>query len=169
MILLSNEMLSALSEQASHSLRRRKHFNIHSSCQDSCQRFFNAIQINSYIHPHRHCAAGNRELLVAIRGSFSLITFDDHGDFIQSFQFGTEQYAAELCPNVGVEIPPNSWHTVLANQDDSILLEVKEGPFNPDEAKELASWASKEGSELAASFLDQCYKYSEIDSVFSKR
>lgn len=163
MKIISNKMLSALSEQASHSLRRRKHFNIHSSYQDSCQRFFNAIQMNSYIHPHRHSTSGNRELLIAIRGSFSLITFDDHGDFIQSVQFGAEHYANELCPNVGVEIPPNSWHTVIANQDYSILLEVKEGPFNPDEAKEFAPWAPKEGSQLAASFLQKCYKYSEID------
>ena len=170
MILLSNEMLSSLNKQARNSVRRRKHLNIHSSHQDGCQRFLNAIQPNSYIRPHRHVAGGKRELLVAIRGSFSLITFDDYGDFIESFYFGTERYSGALCPNIGVEIPPSSWHTVLAHQDNCILIEVKEGPFVPNEAKDFAAWAPVEGSDLVDGFLEKCYKFSEYkNQIFHKR
>jgi len=46
---------------------------------------------------------------------------------------------------VGVEITPCSWHTVIALTSGAILLEVKEGPFNPDFAKEYAYWAPVEG------------------------
>jgi cupin fold WbuC family metalloprotein len=70
MFILANQMLDGLCQQAEHSLRHRKHLNIHSSYQENCQRLFNAIQPNSYIHPHRHYIANKQELLVAIRGSF---------------------------------------------------------------------------------------------------
>ena len=43
------------------------------------------------------------------------------------------------------ETPMDVWHTVLAKQEISILLEVKEGPFVSDEAKELALWAPQDG------------------------
>ena len=105
MFILGNQMLDGLCQQAEYSSRRRQHLNIHSSYQESCQRLFNAIQPNSYIPPHRHSLANKQELLVAIRGSFSLITFDDHGNCVRSASFGTELYADELCSNVGVEIP----------------------------------------------------------------
>ena len=57
--------------------------------------------------------------------------------------------------------PPDVWHTVLAKQENSILLEVKEGPFVSDEAKELALWAPQDGSEEVDSFLAKCHKFSE--------
>ena len=82
MFILCNKMLDGLCQQAEYSLHRRQHLNIHSSHQENCKRSFNAIQPNSYIPPHRHYIANKQELLVAIRGSFSLITFDDHGNFV---------------------------------------------------------------------------------------
>ena len=60
-----------------------------------------------------------------------------------------------------MEIPPHVWHTVLAKQDNSILLEVKEGPFVSDEAKELVLWAPQDGSAEVESFLAKCHKFSE--------
>ena len=98
---------------------------------------------------------------MAIRGSFSLITFDDHGNFVRSSSFGSELYADELCSNVGVEIPPDVWHTVIAKQENSILLEVKEGPFVSDDSKEIALWAPQDGSAEVDSFLARCHKFSE--------
>ena len=163
MFILDNQMLDGLCQQAENSSRRRQHLNIHSSYQENCQRLLNAIQPNSYIPPHRHSVANKQELLVAIRGSFSLITFDDHGNFNRSSSFGSELYADELCSNVGVEIPPYVWHTVLAKQENSILLEVKAGPFVSNEAKELALWAPKDGSAEADIFLTKCHKFSETN------
>ena len=161
MFILDNIMLDSLCQQAENSSRRRKNLNIHSSFQENCQRLLNAIQPGSYIPPHRHTVANKQELLVAIRGSFSLITFDDHGNFVRSYSFGSELYADELRPNVGVEIPPHVWHTVLAKQENSILLEVKEGPFVSGEAKERAIWAPQDGSAEVLSFLAKCHEFSE--------
>jgi len=59
------------------------------------------------------------------------------------------------------ETPMDVWHTVLAKQEISILLEVKEGPFVPDEAKELALWAPQDGSAEVNGFLARCREFSE--------
>ena len=164
MFILDKQILDGLCQQAENSSRRRQHVNIHSSYQENCQRLLNAIQPNSYIPPHRHSLANKQELLVAVRGSFSLITFDDNGSFILSISFGSELYADEVCSNVGVEIPPHVWHTVLAKHENSILLEVKEGPFVSDKAKELAPWAPQDGSAGVDRFLAKCHKFSESNS-----
>jgi cupin fold WbuC family metalloprotein len=161
MILLSNVLMSTLGADAEKSVRGRKNLNIHSSHQDFCQRFINAIRIASYIRSHRHTVSGKRELLVALKGSFSLLTFDEHGNFIDNVCFGSEKYAGSSCPNIGLEIPPDVWHTVIASEENSILLEVKEGPFIASEAKEFASWAPQEGSDGAAVFLANYHKFSK--------
>ena len=165
MIFLSKNMLSGLAERAENSLRRRKTLNLHASYQEGCQRLLNAILVDSYIQPHRHTRAEKKELLVALQGSFSIITFDDVGNFADSANFGTEKHLGDLCPNIGVEIDPNVWHTVLANEENSILLEVKEGPFDPLEAKELAPWAPREDSIASKKYLKQCFKFSKIKST----
>lgn len=154
-------MLDSLFQKAGDSPRRRQHLNFHSSFQESCQRLLNAIHPNSYIPPHRHAAADKRELLVAVKGFFSLITFDDDGAFDQSICFGTEKYAGNLCTNVGIEIHPDTWHTVIAMHEGSILLEVKEGPYIVDAAKEFAPWAPAVGSSEADDFMVKCYEFAE--------
>lgn len=105
---------------------------------------------------------------MAIRASFSLITFDDHGDLIRSGSFGSELYADEICPIVGVEIAPDVWRTVLAKQENSILLEVKEGPSVLDKSKEIAFWAPRDGSTEVVGFLAKCHKFSESYASFLK-
>jgi cupin fold WbuC family metalloprotein len=163
MYILDDKMIDGLCHQADFSSRRRQHFNIHSSYQESCQRLLNAIQPNSYIPPHRHSVADKQELLVAIRGVFSLITFDDDGGLVQSVCFGTEKYSEYLCTNVGVEIPSGTWHTVSAMQANSVLLEIKEGPFVANVSKEFALWAPQVGSSRVDSFMAKCYKFAEVN------
>lgn len=153
--IISGYMMSNLYDQSKESPRRRKNLNLHESYKENCQRLLNAIHVNSYIRPHRHKRNKKKELLVALKGHFSLITFDNVGNFNTSYCFGTESFH----PNVGIEVPPNAWHTVVARVKNSVLLEVKEGPFSPNIAKEFASWAPEEGTKAAASFLRKCHKF----------
>ena len=75
------------------------------------------------------------------------------------------QLLGDLCPNEGVEIPSDTWHIVIARQENSILLEVKEGPVVSDEAKEFALWAALHGSVTVDSFLAKCHKFSESNPI----
>ncbi len=145
------QYLNDLTVQAQNSPRRRQHRNIHQSYQDACQRLFNAIEPGSYIPPHRHASEPREELLIAIRGSMALITFDDQGAVTGVLRLGSEKHGCDLA--VGAEVEPNTWHTVVALEPGCVLLEVKAGPFDPNQPKDRAPWAPEEGSQMAQGYL----------------
>lgn len=153
MKIFSANQLNALVTQAQDSPRLRQHQNIHTGFHEPCQRLFNAIEPGSYIRPHRHYSVPREELLVAIRGLMALVTFDDAGQVQRIVRFGSEKYGSELA--VGVEVTPEDWHTVLALEQGSVLLEVKAGPFDPGQPKDLAEWAPREGTEGASEYLSR--------------
>jgi cupin fold WbuC family metalloprotein len=143
----------SLTSQAKGGRRRRQHRNIHQSYRDPCQRLFNAIEPGSYIRPHRHAADPREELLIAIRGAMALVTFNDEGAVR-----GVLRLAADGCGGdaaVGAEVPANVWHTVVALEPGCVLLEVKAGPFDPNQPKDLAAWAPDEATQEASIYLRQ--------------
>lgn len=151
----SNSFLNDLTHESLLSSRKRLNFNIHSDHADSCQRLFNAIGIDSYIRPHRHSLDPKHECLIAISGLFSLFIFDDDGRVLSTTKFGSDLYrTSEGNCGVGVEIPPNVWHTVIALSNSAILFEVKAGPFNPLAAKEFAAWAPEENAHNSLEYFE---------------
>lgn len=144
----SASMIDALVHEAASTSRGRQYRNIHESYRDPCQRLFNAIGMDSYIRPHRHLSDPRTETLIAVRGVMTLLVFDDAGEITQLIRFGCERGC-----NLGVEISPGVWHTVIAEAPGAVLFEVKAGPFDPNMAKELAAWAPPEGSLEAAPYL----------------
>lgn len=160
MKIFSSEYLDELSGQAKDSPRKRQHRNIHQSYQEACQRLFNAIEPGSYIRPHRHAADPRNELLIAVRGLMALLTFDEHGNVTGSLRFGSDNCGTHLA--LGAEVPANTWHTVIALQPGCVLLEVKAGPFDPAQPKDLAPWAPDEGSISAQKYLS-CLVNGETD------
>jgi len=151
---LSWELLAALVEEAAQSSRRRQHLNIHWDYADPCQRLLNAIGVDSYIRPHRHALDPKAECLVAVRGLFALVTFDEDGSIREVVRFGTEGHGPAEVLAVGVELSAGTWHTVIALVPGAVLLELKAGPFDPNAAKEPASWAPEEGSPHATLYLE---------------
>ena len=153
MKIFSAGYLDELSAQAKASQRQRQHRNVHQSYQDACQRLFNAIEPDSYIRPHRHASDPREELLVAVRGLMVLVTFDDEGNVLEVTRFGTETKGVDLA--VGAEVRADTWHTVIALEPGCVLLEVKAGPFDPNQPKNLATWAPEEASPEAGAYLSR--------------
>ena len=154
MKIFSSQYFDQLLNTAARSQRLRAHTNVHDSYADQCQKLFNAICIDSYIRPHRHSLDPKEECLIAVRGLFGLIEFSEHGGIESITLFGSEKYSQQLSIASGVELSAGVWHTVVSLVKDSILFEVKSGPFDPALAKELAPWAPEEGSELAQEYLN---------------
>ncbi|MFO0108002.1 MAG: WbuC family cupin fold metalloprotein [Burkholderiales bacterium] len=150
------EMLKELVDQAKVSSRLRQHKNIHTSYQEPCQRLFNAIEVGSYIRPHKHASDPRDEMLVAVRGLMALLSFDDQGAVVDVVRFGSEAFGPELA--VGVELSAKTWHTVVALVPGCVLLEVKAGPFDPNQPKDLAPWAPEEGSSSAQDYLTRLFE-----------
>jgi cupin fold WbuC family metalloprotein len=154
MIVFSRQYFENLLNAASQSKRLRAHANVHRSYGDECQKLFNAIKVHSYIRPHRHSLDPKDECLLAIRGLFGLIIFNDHGLISSITFFGGEKYSEKFLIASGLELPAGAWHTVVSLVDNSILFEVKNGPFEPSLAKEFAPWAPEERDATAVQYFE---------------
>ncbi len=145
------EYLGELTAQAQINPRKRQHRNIHHDFKDSCQRLFNAIEPGSYIRPHRHATDSRDELLIAVRGLLALVTFDDYGNVTGIVRFGSDRHGEGV--TVGAELQSKTWHTVIALEAGSILLEVKRGPFDPNQPKDFALWAPNDNDPNSQKYL----------------
>jgi cupin fold WbuC family metalloprotein len=145
MRVLERSILDQLAAQASASARGRAHYNIHAQPSDIVQRFIVVANRESYFRPHRHRTKA--ELACVLRGSFDVVTFDDSGRVL------SRDVAGEGATGMGYEMPPATWHTLLARVDGSAFLEIKQGPYDPATASEFASWAPPEGTAGVREFL----------------
>ena len=136
-------------EKAHQSPRKRSHYNLHEQLEAPVQRLCIALAEGTYVRPHRHPASNKWELLLAIQGTSVLVLFNNEGDILEHF---------ELSPNgsmSAVEMPPNTWHTLFPAGKESVVMEIKEGPYTPSKPEHFATWAPDEGSPEAPAFLDK--------------
>jgi cupin fold WbuC family metalloprotein len=154
MRVVPHDRLRRLIQEAHARPRKRLNLNIHPELADPVQRLFNAITPGSYVRPHRH-AAGRWELFVILQGRAVVLCFDGGG---------TVTGRAELSPggpHVAVEIGGATWHTVAALDRETLLLEVKPGPYHPIHDKDFAPWAPAEGEE-GADALERRYRTARV-------
>jgi len=145
---LLNETI-ALSRQ---SPRRRIICPFHPSAGDSLHRMLNAVQPRSYIQPHRHANPPKPESIVVIKGAICCLIFNDTGIVDQMHVLGANR------PSFGIDIHAGVFHTFFALEEDTVLFEVKPGPYEKSSDKDFASWAPKEGTDEAKVYLEQLYQ-----------
>jgi cupin fold WbuC family metalloprotein len=56
---------------------------------------------------------------------------------------------------IGVDSRPGVWHTFFALVDDTVVFEVKPGPYDNTTDKDFAVWAPSEDDPNAAAYLMQ--------------
>ena len=121
---ITQAILDNLTEQAKASPRLRMNLDLRNSPDDKSQRMLNAIEPGSPmpIHRHRHSS----ETVVCLRGRL-----------VEEFYDGLERMrtdAIELTPggpNVAINIPAGQWHTIRSLESGSVLLECKDGKYEP--------------------------------------
>ena len=142
------DCISECLSNARQSARKRSHFNLHDQLEAPVQRLCIALTDGTYVRPHRHPASNKWELILAIQGTSVLVIFGHEGNILEHF---------ELSPNgpmSAVEMPPNTWHTLFPVGEESVVMEIKEGPYTPALPEHFASWAPEEGSAEASAYLD---------------
>jgi cupin fold WbuC family metalloprotein len=156
MLKISADFISELSQKAKENPRKRLHHNFHKDYREKVQRLLNACGPNSYFRPHCHADSGVTESIILIRGKLVVVEFNMDAEIVDHFilEAGTG--------NVGVELPPECWHTMIALEENTVMYEIKEGPFDPNRKKQFAEWAPEEGSETAASFNAETLKKLKI-------
>ena len=121
---ITQVMLNSLTEQAKASERLRMNLDLRNSDTDGSQRMLNAIEPGSILPIHRHQKTS--ETIVCIRGRLVEEFYDDLE------RICTERI--ELSPNgpvVALNIPAGQWHTVQALESGTVILEMKNGKYEP--------------------------------------
>ena len=121
---ISQAILDNLTEQAKASPRLRMNLDLRNSAEDQSQRMLNAIEPGSPLPIHRHQKSS--ETVVCLRGRL----VEEYYDELE--RICTERI--ELSPNgpvVALNIPAGQWHTVQALESGTVILEMKNGKYEP--------------------------------------
>ena len=130
---ITQAILDDLTEQAKASPRLRMNLDLRNSADDQSQRMLNAIEPGSLLPIHRHQKTS--ETVVCIRGRLVEEYYDEFE------RICTE--AIELSPNgpvVAVNIPAGQWHTVRALESGTVIMEVKDGAYEPISPDDILEW-----------------------------
>jgi cupin fold WbuC family metalloprotein len=133
--------ISRLALEAEHSPRKRSHLLLHSGPNDQVQRLLIVLQPGSYIRPHHH--SEQWEILILLRGRGQLLQFGGNAELLCRSEMS-------VAAPVG-QIPTGAWHGFVVLERDTAVMEIKPGPYRPNE---FAQWAAPEGDAGVPRFLD---------------
>ena len=127
---ITQAILDELTAQAKASPRLRMNLDLRNGSEDQSQRMLNAIEPGSPMPIHRHQKTS--ETVVCLRGRLVWEFYDELE------RICTE--TIELTPNgpiVALNVPAGQWHTVKALESGSVILESKEGAYEPQSTEDI--------------------------------
>ena len=153
-----DDALSArVASEARLSPRRRMNYNFHRSTDDAVNRLLNAMHRGSYLPVHRHLSPSRSESCVVLRGSVGVTIYDDAGGVV------TRRRVSADGPCCGFDIEAGVWHGLVVLSDDTVLFEVKQGPYVPIAPDNIAPWSPPaEDAGAVAEFIK------ELETEFNK-
>ncbi|MBT9613866.1 MAG: WbuC family cupin fold metalloprotein [Burkholderiales bacterium] len=154
-LIIDQALLDHISIQAKASPRKRKNFNFHGSENDLSHRLLNAIELGTYIPPHRHLDLNKDESMVMVRGRMGAVFFDAAGNIT------VKTVLSAGGPIGAINIPTGIFHSLVALAPDTVFFEAKAGPYEQLTQEERAPWAPQEGEAGVAEYL------AKLESLFS--
>lgn len=152
---LTQELLDQIAQQARSSSRLRQNYNFHEPVE-KVQRFINVLQPGTYVRPHRHQRASGVngfEFFLVIQGDLGMIILNDESQII-----GRERVTAQGITQ-GVELAEGTYHTLVALAPDTVILELKEGPYDLSTDKEFLTTFPAEGTPAAQRLVETWQNY----------
>ena len=131
---IDRELMDAVAEKAAASPRRRMNYNFHRSTDEKVNRLLNVMHRGSYLPVHRHLNPEKSESIIVVRGKVGVTIYDDAGSEVESRTVGAG------CDCVGFDIEAGVWHGLVVLEDNTVLFEVKGGPFAPITPDNIAAW-----------------------------
>lgn len=105
---------------------------------------------------HRHLEPERTESCVVLRGRVGLTLYNNEGEQICCREVGAG------CDCVGYDIEAGLWHGLVVLEDDTVLFEVKQGPYAPITPQNIAPWSpavdDKEAVENFIKALEEKFK-----------
>ncbi len=121
---ITQGLLDSLTEQAKASPRLRMNLDLRNSAEDKSQRMLNAIEPGSPLPIHRHTKSS--ETVVCLRGRLEEEFYDE----LEMICTESIELSANG-PVVALNIPIGQWHTVRALESGTVILECKDGAYEP--------------------------------------
>ena len=140
MIKIDNQLIKGLSSKAENSSRKRINYNFHRQSSDLLQRLLNAMEPGTYIQPHKHENPDKREVFLVLKGSFAVVEFSKDGEPAEYIVLNQDDGV------FGAEVASGVYHTIISLEKNSVVYEVKDGPYDPATDKIFAPWAPDESS-----------------------
>ena len=138
MIKINHSITDPLLLEASISERKRKNYNFHQNADERIHRMIHATNPSTYVQPHKHENPDKFESFIILKGRVLVVEFSEDGEITDHIILDSK------VENYGVEIPAKVWHTLITLDEDSLVYELKDGPWNPTDDKNFASWAPTE-------------------------
>ena len=120
-MVITQAILDELTDKAKVSPRLRCNLDLRNSADDQSQRMLNALEPGTVMPIHRH--RGSSETCICIRGHFEEYFYDEHGSLIDTI---------DMVPGgVVLNIEKGQWHNLKCLESGTVLLEAKDGPYEP--------------------------------------
>jgi cupin fold WbuC family metalloprotein len=133
--------------------RRRVILPLHRDQAAPVQRMLNFFQPGTYVRPHVHPGPGQIELVHVLRGRLGFLHFTEDG--------GVAGTADLRGGGTGlIDFEPGLWHGMVCLEPDTVIVEVKRGPYDAATDKRFACWAPEEGDPEAAGWVarwERCF------------
>lgn len=120
---ITQELLDDLTAAAKASPRLRMNRDLRNSPSDGSQRMLNAMEPGTVLPIHRHRSTS--ETVVCLKGHLRQFFYNDNGDVTE---------VIDLAPGsdcVALNIPAGQWHTVEVLESGTVILEAKDGSYEP--------------------------------------
>ena len=142
---IDRDLFARVAAEARQHPRLRLYHNFHRE-QDSVQSFFNVLQPGTYVRPlrHRRNASGTGfECFLVLQGAIGLLLFNGEGELQQQLHLSAKG------PTHGIEVAEDQFHTLVALEADSVIFELKQGPYQPAQDKDFLNGFPQEGKPEA--------------------
>lgn len=128
-MLINQQLLDSLTEQAKASPRLRMHFDLRNTPEDKSQRILNAMEPGTVLPIHRHRQSS--ETIVMLRGRGLWHFYDDKGNRTESFEVSADGDIR------GISVPKGQWHNSEILESGTVILECKDGTWEPLEESDI--------------------------------
>ncbi|MDR1332008.1 MAG: WbuC family cupin fold metalloprotein [Tannerella sp.] len=160
MKVINRLLLDEVTGRARTSPRLRMNCNFHATLDDPVNRLLNAMEPGTYLRPHRHRNPDRDEIFLLLRGRVAILIFDDAGRVTDATVLDPRQGC------YGGEIRAGVWHGLLVLETESVIYEVKQGPFAPLSPENMAPWAPPaDDAGAVARYLDGLHEVVEALNV----
>ena len=120
---ITQAILDDLTRRAQNSPRLRMAMDLRNTPEDQSQRMLNALEPGTVMPIHRHLASS--ETVALLRGKIRWYFYDDNGKV-------DEEVVLDANGDVRcINVEKGRWHSLECLESGSVLLESKDGPWEP--------------------------------------